>query len=164
MRVRGARWLILQRTSSPSSFGLTADGVYLFVVGAITTPELVIDCSGLCGSVFNAKKIHSSRENRCGDGGIGSHTKGFIVSSVSAIIPLYNKAATVARTLSSILAQKREDLEVVVVDDGSTDNSVEEVLKIADKRIRLVRQKNAGPGAARNAGASQAESPLLAFL
>ena len=86
------------------------------------------------------------------------------MSSVSAIIPLHNKAATVARTLSSILAQKREDLEVVVVDDGSTDNSVEEVLKIADKRIRLVRQENAGPGAARNAGASQAESPLLAFL
>jgi glycosyltransferase involved in cell wall biosynthesis len=86
------------------------------------------------------------------------------VSSVSAIVPLYNKQATVTRTIDSILAQTRDDLEVIVVDDGSTDNSVEQVLKVTDSRVRLIRQKNAGPGAARNAGASQARSPLLAFL
>ena len=86
------------------------------------------------------------------------------MSSISAIIPLYNKEATVGRTLNSILSQNLHDVEVVVVDDGSTDGSVEEVLKVSDERIRLIRQENAGPGAARNTGASQVESPLLAFL
>jgi glycosyltransferase involved in cell wall biosynthesis len=86
------------------------------------------------------------------------------VSRISAIIPLYNKEATVRRTLNSILTQTLRDVEVVVVDDGSTDKSVEQVLKVSDERIRLIRQKNAGPGAARNTGASQAQSPLLAFL
>jgi len=86
------------------------------------------------------------------------------VSSVCVIVPLYNKEGTVTRTISSILAQTRDDLEVIVVDDGSTDNSAEQVLKVADQRVRLLRQKNAGPGAARNAGAAQADSALLAFL
>jgi glycosyltransferase involved in cell wall biosynthesis len=86
------------------------------------------------------------------------------LSSITAIVPLYNKEATVARTINSIVSQNLHDVEVVIVDDGSTDGSVEQVLKVPDERIRLIRQANAGPGAARNTGASQAQSPLLAFL
>jgi glycosyltransferase involved in cell wall biosynthesis len=86
------------------------------------------------------------------------------VSSITAIVPLYNKEATVRRTINSIVSQNLHDMEVVIVDDGSTDGSAEQVLKVPDERIRLIRQKNAGPGAARNTGATQARSPLLAFL
>ena len=86
------------------------------------------------------------------------------MSSITAIVPLFNKEATVGRTINSIVSQNLHDVEVVIVDDGSTDRSVEQVLKVPDARIRLIRQKNAGPGAARNNGAKQARSPLLAFL
>jgi glycosyltransferase involved in cell wall biosynthesis len=84
--------------------------------------------------------------------------------SVAVIIPLYNKEATVIRTVNSVLSQTIQDLDIIIVDDGSTDNGVAAVRKIADSRIRLIQQENAGPGAARNAGAAHADAPLLAFL
>jgi glycosyltransferase involved in cell wall biosynthesis len=86
------------------------------------------------------------------------------MNTVSVIIPLYNKEATVTRSINSILSQTTQNLGVIIVDDGSTDNSVAQVRKVADERIRLIQQENAGPGAARNLGAAHADSPLLAFL
>ena len=83
---------------------------------------------------------------------------------VSIIIPLYNKADCIARTLSSVLTQSFSDFEVIVVDDGSTDNGAEIVTKHSDPRIRLVTQKNAGPGAARNAGFSASTGRYVVFL
>ena len=85
---------------------------------------------------------------------------------ISTVIPLYNKAPQVRRAIASVFAQKDpgEDLEVVVIDDGSTDGGAEVVEKIGDPRIRLVRQTNAGASAARNRGGAEARGWLVAFL
>ncbi len=72
--------------------------------------------------------------------------------SISVVIPLYNKEHYIARTMRSILAQTYKEFEVIIVDDGSTDNSLDEVKKFDDKRIRIVHQNNAGVSAARNRG------------
>jgi hypothetical protein len=83
---------------------------------------------------------------------------------ISIIVPLYNKAGYIARCLDAILGQSFQDFEVIVVNDGSTDGSVAIVERRQDARVRLVSQKNAGPGAARNHGVRLAQSPLVAFL
>jgi glycosyltransferase involved in cell wall biosynthesis len=82
----------------------------------------------------------------------------------SVVVPLYNKAPYVRRTLESVAGQTLEDLEVIVVDDGSTDGSAEAVAAFTDSRFRLVRQSNAGPGAARNRGLAEVTAPYVAFL
>jgi GT2 family glycosyltransferase len=83
---------------------------------------------------------------------------------VTVVIPLYNKARTVQRALSSVLRQTVEDFEVVVVDDGSTDGSGDVVRKCLDQRVRLVVQQNAGPGVARNRGLADARTGFVSFL
>ena len=83
---------------------------------------------------------------------------------ISVVIPLYNKEHQIAETLRSVLEQTFQDFEVVIVDDGSTDKSAEEALKIRDPRIRLVRQENAGVSSARNRGIEEARFDLIAFL
>ena len=84
--------------------------------------------------------------------------------SVSVIVALYNKAGHIARTLDSILAQTFRDFEVVVVDDGSTDDGPEIVRGYTDPRIRMIRQENSGPGSARNRGIAESSGGLVAFL
>jgi hypothetical protein len=83
---------------------------------------------------------------------------------VSIVIPLYNKAPYVRRALDSISAQTFKDFEVIVVDDGSTDDGAEIVLSYPDARVRLITQPNAGPGPARNRGLAQAQGEFIAFL
>jgi glycosyltransferase involved in cell wall biosynthesis len=83
---------------------------------------------------------------------------------VSVVVPLYQKAKTVERTLRSIRAQGLTDFEVVVVDDGSTDGGAAIAAGTGDPRIRVLRQTNAGPGAARNRGTREARAPLVAYL
>jgi len=83
---------------------------------------------------------------------------------VSIIVPLYNKAPHVRRALDSIAAQTFADFEAIIVDDGSTDDGAAIVANYSDARFRLIRQANAGPGAARNAGIAQARGELIAFL
>jgi glycosyltransferase involved in cell wall biosynthesis len=83
---------------------------------------------------------------------------------VSVIIPLYNKAAYVERALASVAAQTFTDFEVIVVDDGSTDEGPKTVADFSDPRVRLIRQDNMGPGAARNRGLREATGELIAFL
>jgi glycosyltransferase involved in cell wall biosynthesis len=82
---------------------------------------------------------------------------------VSAIVPVYNGAATVGRAIESALDQKFEGLEVIVVDDGSTDSTAERLKRWGDK-IRVVRQANSGPSSARNNGVRVAAGEYLAFL
>ena len=83
---------------------------------------------------------------------------------VSVIVPLYNKAAYIQRCLESVLHQADACFEIIVVDDGSTDNGAVVVAGIHDPRIRLIRQQNRGAAAARNRGAALAQHDLLAFL
>jgi hypothetical protein len=83
---------------------------------------------------------------------------------VSVITPLYNKEKWIRRTLDSIARQTFTDYELLVSDDGSTDGGAQIVANYGDPRFRLIRQLNAGPGAARNRGIAEAKGPLLAFL
>ncbi|NLZ30356.1 MAG: glycosyltransferase family 2 protein, partial [Methanomicrobiales archaeon] len=83
---------------------------------------------------------------------------------VSVVIPLYNKAPYIARALSSIIAQTRQDFEVIVIDDGSTDGGEEIVRGFDDPRIRVIRQENRGVSAARNRGIEAARADFIAFL
>ncbi len=86
------------------------------------------------------------------------------MSKVSVVIPLYNKGAYVERAVRSALAQTFADFEIIVIDDGSTDDGAIVVSKISDSRIRLIRQENQGISEARNRGISEARSELIAFL
>ena len=87
-----------------------------------------------------------------------------IISEISVVIPLYNKAAEIERTLRSVLEQSVQPREVIVVDDGSTDGSAEIVERIASPIVRLVRQTNAGVSAARNRAIEMAAGCWIAFL
>ena len=83
---------------------------------------------------------------------------------VSVVLPVHNRADVVGEALASVLAQSYENLEVIVVDDGSTDGSLAEVQRVADARVRVV--NNDGPrgaGSARNAGIRVAGARYLAF-
>lgn len=84
--------------------------------------------------------------------------------SISVVMPLYNKELEVARAIRSVLAQSFTDFELIIVNDGSTDRSVDQVNCFADARIRLVNQKNQGVSAARNRGVAESASDLVAFL
>jgi len=86
--------------------------------------------------------------------------------SVAAIIPLYNGARWIDSCLDSVFAQTHPASEIIVVDDGSTDDGAQlvEALAHRDNRISLLRKANAGQSSARNTGAKAARSGLLAFL
>lgn len=83
---------------------------------------------------------------------------------VSVVIPLYNKEPHIKRAIDSILAQKIQDFEIIVIDDGSTDKSADIVKSFTDPRIRLIQQENAGVSAARNRGVQEAKTDMIAFL
>ena len=83
---------------------------------------------------------------------------------ISVVIPLYNKEASIKQSLMSVLSQSYQNFEVVIVDDGSTDNSVAKVEEIQDSRIRMIRQENGGPGKARNTGVKDANGEWVLFL
>lgn len=82
---------------------------------------------------------------------------------VSVIITTYNRAAMVAEAVDSVLAQKMTDFELIVIDDGSTDQT-EERLSVYGSRLKYYQQENAGVSAARNRGIQFARAPLVAFL
>ena len=83
---------------------------------------------------------------------------------VSVVMPLYNNEREVARTVCSVLNQKIQDFELIVVDDGSTDAGPGVVRGFGDSRIQIVPQGNAGVSAARNRGIEMARSDIVAFL
>jgi glycosyltransferase involved in cell wall biosynthesis len=83
---------------------------------------------------------------------------------VSVVIPAYNAARTIRETVSSALEQTMSDVEVIVVDDGSQDDTVDLVAHMDDPRVKLVRQPNAGPAAARNNGIRHATGEWVALL
>lgn len=85
---------------------------------------------------------------------------------VSVIIPNYNYSKYISYTIESVLKQSHSKLECIVVDDGSTDNSVEIIKKYeaADNRVKLVSKTNGGLSSARNEGIKNAKGQLIAFL
>lgn len=86
------------------------------------------------------------------------------MAAISVIIPTFNRAVKTARAISSVLYQRFTDYEIIVVDDGSTDET-KQVLHQFKNRIRYVAHKtNQGVSAARNTGLAVSKSPLIAFL
>lgn len=83
---------------------------------------------------------------------------------ISIVIPLYNKEKYIVRTINSVLAQTYKKFELIVVDDGSTDNSVNLVRLVLDSRIKLILLKNGGVSIARNVGVENAVGDWVAFL
>ncbi len=84
---------------------------------------------------------------------------------ISVVIPLYNKAHTIERTLGSVLAQTFQDFEVVIVNDGSSDNGVDVIQDFTqDPRVRVINQDNQGVSVARNEGVRHAKYEYIAFL
>lgn len=84
---------------------------------------------------------------------------------ISVVIPLYNKAHTIADTLHSVMSQTHTDFEVIIVNDGSTDNGVEVIKQnFNDPRIRIINQENQGVSVARDRGVEEAQSNYIAFL
>lgn len=84
--------------------------------------------------------------------------------AVSVVVPVYNKARHLRRAVDSVLAQSFTDFELVLVDDGSTDGSLEVARSYPDPRVRAIHQANGGEGAARNRGIDEARGRMLAFL
>lgn len=82
----------------------------------------------------------------------------------SIIIPLYNKEKSIGHTVASILSQNYENFEIIIVNDGSTDNSLNIVQNFADKRLKIISQRNSGVSAARNRGIEEARGTYLYFL
>jgi glycosyltransferase involved in cell wall biosynthesis len=82
----------------------------------------------------------------------------------SVIIPLYNKAPYVAKTLESVFSQDFVDFEVIVVDDGATDSSAKIVKQCNDPRLQYFYKENGGVSSARNVGISMAKGALIAFI
>lgn len=83
--------------------------------------------------------------------------------TLSVIIPNYNRATLIGETLDNVFAQTRPPDEVIVVDDGSTDDSVTAIEKFGS-RVTLIRQENRGPGAARNRGMAAARGELIQLM
>ena len=83
---------------------------------------------------------------------------------ISIIIPIYNGERVIERCLSSLLKQTYTDFEVLVIDDGSTDATVQKVLSFADSRVRLICKKNAGVSTARNLGIENALGEYIVFV
>jgi len=86
------------------------------------------------------------------------------MKKVSVIIPIYNVEKYIATTVQSVLEQTHQNFEIMIVDDASSDRSVEICHQFADPRIQILRQENRGPSGALNTGIRQATGDYIAFL
>jgi len=84
--------------------------------------------------------------------------------SVSIIIPTFNRAEKITRAISSVIEQTFADFEIIVVDDGSRDNTEQTVAQFDERLIYVAHPSNLGVSAARNTGIKKSGAPLLAFL
>ncbi len=84
--------------------------------------------------------------------------------SVSVVMAAHNSAATIRQAIASVRLQSREDWELLIIDDGSSDETVAIASSIRDERIQVVCQENRGPALARNAGIRLAQAPLVSTL
>ena len=82
----------------------------------------------------------------------------------SVVIPAYNAEQCIERCVNSVLNQTFGEFEIIAVNDGSTDGTLERLAKFSDKRLKVVSQENAGVSAARNKGIENAQNPYICFL
>ncbi len=82
----------------------------------------------------------------------------------SVVLPLYNKEQSIIKTIESVLRQSFTSFELIIINDGSTDDSRKHVTNIDDSRIRLIDQRNLGVSAARNRGIEESRYELIAFI
>ena len=88
-----------------------------------------------------------------------------MTAKVSVILPVHNRAEVLPRAITSVLEQEFHDLELIIIDDGSTDNSAQVAKSFGDERVRLIRlEQNRGGNVARNEGIRASSTPLIAFL
>jgi len=87
-----------------------------------------------------------------------------VINLVSIIIPCYNVGSYIEQCIDSILSQSYKSLEIIVIDDGSTDNTGEILKHYNDSRLKIIHQKNAGLSAARNTGLKVAKGKYIAFV
>jgi len=85
------------------------------------------------------------------------------MKKISVIVPAYNAENHIEKTINSLLNQTLKDLEIIIVNDGSLDNTLQ-ILKKYSKKIKIIDQKNSGPGGARNAGIKAATGEYIGFL
>lgn len=84
--------------------------------------------------------------------------------SFSIVVPLYNKEISCRTTIQSILNQNYSEFELIIVNDGSTDNSLNVVKEFTDNRIRIINKQNGGVSSARNRGILEAKNEIVVFL
>ena len=78
------------------------------------------------------------------------------MEKVSIVVPVYNREKEIAGCIKSLINQTLKELEIIVIDDGSTDNTSAVVESFSDNRIKLIRTENRGQGLARNTGIEEA--------
>ncbi|HPS33450.1 MAG TPA: glycosyltransferase family 2 protein [Anaerolineaceae bacterium] len=82
----------------------------------------------------------------------------------SVVIPVYNKEKYIKRAINSVLSQTHQKFEIIIIDDGSTDDSIDIAREVQDSRIKIIQQENLGVSAARNRGIKEANHDWVAFL
>jgi hypothetical protein len=128
-------------------------------VGLLVTVALLI-CAALAWSVFTRRRRRSSPADVTSivPAPLGTEPK------FSVIIPTFNRATLVLQAVDSVLAQTYGNFELIVVDDGSTDDTVERLRRVVDRRLSVVTISHGGVSAARNAGLAVASGALFSFL
>jgi glycosyltransferase involved in cell wall biosynthesis len=114
-------------------------------------------------SVFSEFPDQSLIGNPNSSGILSDSTRRYLVIRFSVLIPAYNRQKYIRQVIDSVLAQTFPSFEVIAIDDGSTDDTME-ILKSYGDRIRLIEQLNQGPEVARNTGAASARGEYLALL
>lgn len=94
----------------------------------------------------------------------GSDMMSIVDADVSVVIPAYNREKTIGRCLRSVLSQTVFPREVIVVDDGSSDNTIGEVYSLKNEKIQVIKGAHCGAQAARNKGIQHASGKYIAFL
>src|SRR6185295_2750617 len=137
-----------------------------------SSPEKLYRTRRRAGAADIAAKLESSRRDAfrtsCAPPGAATTSAAPLrwrrmQTGISVVVPTYNRARLVVRAVESVLAQTRPPDELIVVDDGSTDDTPAALARFGD-RVRLVSQRNAGAAAARNNGLALASRPWAAFL